>query len=31
LAELARRKGGKVATLDEGFVLLHSKLAELVP
>jgi toxin-antitoxin system PIN domain toxin len=31
LAELARRKGGKVATLDEGLVLLHSKLAELVP
>lgn len=30
LAELARRKRGKLATLDEGLVLLHPDVAELV-
>jgi uncharacterized protein len=30
LAELARRKAGKLATLDEGLALLHQDVAELV-
>jgi len=30
LAELARRKRGKLATLDEGLALLHPDVAELV-
>ena len=30
LAELARRKRGKLATLDEGLALLHPNVAELV-
>jgi uncharacterized protein len=30
LAELARRKSGKLATLDEGLALLHQDVAELV-
>lgn len=31
LAELARRRGGRVATLDSGFAALHSDVAELLP
>ena len=31
LAELARRKGGRIATLDRGFVAVHADVAELVP
>lgn len=31
LAELARRKSGKLATLDQGLAVLHSDVSELVP
>lgn len=31
LAELARRRGGKLATLDKGFATLHQDVVELVP
>lgn len=31
LAELARHRSGRVATLDRGFAGLHSDIAELVP
>jgi uncharacterized protein len=31
LAELARRKDGKLATLDQGLAVLHSDVAELLP
>ena len=31
LAELARRKGGRVATLDEAFSILHGDVATLLP
>ncbi len=31
LAELARRRGGRIATLDGGFAALHSDLADVVP
>jgi len=31
LAELARRKSGKLATLDQGLAALHSDVVELVP
>ncbi len=31
LAELARRKGGRVATLDEAFSILHADVATLLP
>jgi predicted nucleic acid-binding protein len=31
LAELARRKNGKLATLDQGLAALHSDVVELVP
>jgi predicted nucleic acid-binding protein len=30
LAELARRKNGKLATLDQGFALIHPDVVELV-
>ena len=31
LAELARRKNGRLATLDQALAVLHSDVAELVP
>lgn len=31
LAELARRRGGRVATLDSGFATLHADVAVLLP
>ena len=31
LAELARRRGGRVATLDSGFATLHGDVAVLLP
>ncbi|MYH31917.1 MAG: VapC toxin family PIN domain ribonuclease [Acidobacteria bacterium] len=31
LAELARRRNGRVATLDSGFALLHADVATLLP
>ena len=31
LAELSRRRGGRVATLDSGFALLHADVATLLP
>ena len=31
LAELCRRRGGRVATLDSGFALLHADVAMLLP
>ena len=31
LAELARRKSGKLATLDQGLAVLHADVSELVP
>ena len=31
LAELARRRGGKLATVDGGLVTLHADVAVLVP
>ena len=31
LAELARRRGGRLATLDSGLALLHSDVAVLLP
>ena len=31
LAELARRRGGQVATLDSGFATLHGDVAVLLP
>jgi toxin-antitoxin system PIN domain toxin len=31
LAELARRKGGRVATLDEAFLILHADTTTLLP
>jgi len=31
LAELVRRKNGKLATLDQALAVLHSDVAELVP
>ena len=31
LAELSRRRGGRVATLDAGFALLHDDVATLLP
>ena len=31
LAELARRRGGRVATLDSGFATLHADVAALLP
>ena len=31
LAELARRRGGRVATLDSGFAILHADVAVLLP
>ena len=31
LAELARRRGGRIATLDSGFATLHADVAVLLP
>ena len=31
VAELSRRRGGRVATLDAGFALLHDDVATLLP
>ena len=31
LAELARKRNGRVATFDQGMAMLHSDVAELVP
>lgn len=31
LAELARRRGGKIMTFDSGMTLLHEDVAEIIP
>ena len=31
LAELARRRGGRLATLDQGLVSQHADVADLIP